>query len=304
MAACPGAQRQSLHSAMEKAAPTSVFSAAAISAATAPPTRGRDPTPAGGDESRASVATRTRSRSRECGGDGADEGMAAGGGAWGAAAADDGAEGAMDAEGADVPEFRALSAQEQARAAGRTAGGRADYRRVRVPAHRYTPLRQQWEALMAPVVEHLKLLIRFNPRARAVELKTGPATKDTGALQKGADYVTAFALGFELQDAVALLRLDDLYVDSFEVKDVKLLRGDHISRAIGRVAGQNGKMKLAIENATRTRLVIANERIHVLGSVANIKVARDAVCDLIMGAPIGKVYNKMRSVAKRVNERF
>ena len=63
-------------------------------------------------------------------------------------------------------------------------------------------------------------------------------------------------------------------------------------------------MKLAIENATRTRLVIANERIHVLGSVANIKVARDAVCDLIMGAPIGKVYNKMRSVAKRVNERF
>ena len=194
------------------------------------------------------------------------------------------------------PEFAALSSTD-------LADGRIEYRKVRIPAHRYTPLRSTWEILILPLTKNLKLQVRFNPRTRCVEMKTCAATTDAGAIQKGADYLAAFAMGFQPQDAIALLRLEDLFIDSFEVKDVKLLAGDHLSRAVGRVAGADGKTRFAIENATRTRIIVANTHIHILGSTANIKVARDAICDLIMGAPPGKVYNRMRTVAKRLSMR-
>jgi hypothetical protein len=82
--------------------------------------------------------------------------------------------------------------------------------------------------------------------------QTCEATESPAALQKGADFIRAFTLGFEVQvtaldfmllpgsgsarrhaavassppyfcavsqDAVALLRLDDLYLDSFQIRD-------------------------------------------------------------------------------------
>ena len=203
----------------------------------------------------------------------------------------------MEVEKADqAPRFPALSAQQLAE--------KDQYRRVRIPPHRYTPLKRNWEAIMRPIVEHMKIQIRFNPKNRKVELRTSSHTPNIKSLQKCADFVQAFAMGFEVQDAIALLRLDDLFIDSFEIKDVKTLRGDHLSRAIGRIAGQNGKTKNAIENATRTRIVLAEDKIHILGSFQNIKLARDAICKLILGSPPGKVYNQMKTVASRLKERF
>ncbi|KOS21015.1 Pre-rRNA-processing protein PNO1 [Escovopsis weberi] len=181
---------------------------------------------------------------------------------------------------------------------------RAEGRKIPIPPHRMTPLKQAWPSIYPPIVEHLKLQCRMNIKRKTVELRTSRHTTDTGALQKGEDFVKAFTLGFDVDDAIALLRLDDLYIETFEIKDVKTVHGDSQSRAIGRIAGHQGKTKFAIENASRTRIVLADSKIHILGGFKNIHMARESVVSLILGKPPGKVYGNLRTVAARMKERF
>lgn len=196
----------------------------------------------------------------------------------------------------DKPEFAALTPKQQ--------GMTKQFRRVPVPPHRLSPLKSAWMSLIQPLVEHMKLQVRMNMRRRSVEIRNSLETPDVGMLQKAADYIKAFILGFDQADAVALLRLDDIFIESFMVKDVKRLEGDHLSRCIGRIAGKDGKTKYAIENATRTRISLCEDKVHILGSFANIRLARDSICNLILGSTPGKVYTKLRTVSKRLQERL
>ncbi|KAM9726545.1 RNA-binding protein PNO1 [Menidia menidia] len=205
----------------------------------------------------------------------------------------------MDTEGPVAhkrPQFPPIS--------GDKLQGPDEMRKIAVPAHRYTPLKENWLKIFTPIVENLHLQVRFNLKTRNVEIKTCKETQDIGSLTKAADFVKAFVLGFQVEDALALIRLDELFLESFDVTDVKPLKGDHLSRAIGRIAGKGEKTKFTIENVTKTRIVLADTKVHILGSFQNIKTARTAICNLILGSPPSKVYGNIRVVASRTAERF
>ena len=59
----------------------------------------------------------------------------------------------MNEGGVEQPTFPKLSAMAE-------RGGKVEYRRVRCPKHRYTPLRNDWEQILMPLVQYLKLQVR------------------------------------------------------------------------------------------------------------------------------------------------
>jgi RNA-binding protein PNO1 len=51
----------------------------------------------------------------------------------------------------------------------------------------------------------------MNIKNKAIELRTSRFTSDPGALQKGEDFARALTYGFDVDDAICLIRLDGLY---------------------------------------------------------------------------------------------
>ncbi|KAL2267425.1 hypothetical protein VTJ83DRAFT_4702 [Remersonia thermophila] len=179
---------------------------------------------------------------------------------------------------------------------------RSETRKIPIPPNRMSALKANWTKMYARLPT---LPVRMNVKERRVELRSSKHTASNEALQMGADFVSAFAMGFDIDDAIALLRLDSLYIQSFDIKDVRQTLGpDALSRAIGRIAGKDGKTKFAIENATKTRIVLAGSRVHILGAFENIGMARESIVSLVLGSQPGKVYNNLRIIASRLKERF
>lgn len=170
-----------------------------------------------------------------------------------------------------------------------------EVRRVAVPPHRMNALRADWEQVTTALTTQLELQVRMNLTRRCVEVRGS----DTTALQRAEEFLRALMAGFAVGDAVALLRVEGLYLDSFEVRDVRTLRGDHFSRAVGRMAGTGGRIKHAVENATQTRIVVADTRVHLLGTVAGLKLAREALSALILGRPPARVQAQLRQLGAR-----
>ena len=71
-------------------------------------------------------------------------------------------------------------------------------RKIAIPRHRLTPLKENWMKIFTPVVEHLKLQIRFNLKSKNVEIRSWKETDDISNVQKGKYiflYTNIFRLG-------------------------------------------------------------------------------------------------------------
>ena len=89
----------------------------------------------------------------------------------------------------------------------------------------------------------------MNVKDKRVELRSSKFTESTDALQMGADFISAFAMGFDIDDAIALLRLDSLNIQSFDIKDVRQTLGACRTSGLSRIRPANtgqGRMRLGV----------------------------------------------------------
>ena len=146
----------------------------------------------------------------------------------------------IDVDGEDVAPPTEAPVFEPAPASAGQSSLKSETRRVAIPPHRMTPLKKEWINIFGPLTEMLGLQVRMNVQRKCVEirvrlhiirllgartdvLQTSKHTKELGALQKGADFVKAFALGFDVNVSRCLFSRDTFMISVLTSKFRTLL---------------------------------------------------------------------------------
>lgn len=177
-------------------------------------------------------------------------------------------------------------------------------RSVVIPAHRLRLIKQEWLNIYTPIIEYGKLQIRFNSKMRTIDLRTCSSTPDAALIDRAACFIKAIVDGFRVSDAMAIMKFRDVFTETFELHEIRKMKNTHLSRAIGRIVGRGGKIKTAIENFSRCKLVIHDQRVFLLGCHENIKIAKDGIGRLVQGSEPESIFNRLRIISNKLKDRY
>ncbi len=132
--------------------------------------------------------------------------------------------------------------------------------------------------------------MKVDRRGGTVEINpTERATLDQ--VLKIRDVVNAILLGFRYEDAL-LLEREDYALHVIDLKEYTD-KENHLTRIKGRLIGEDGRARRAMEHLSETRIVVGDRYVAVLGPIDNVFAARDAIEMLIHGKKHGTVYKKL-----------
>ncbi|KAI4291728.1 RNA-binding protein PNO1 [Pancytospora philotis] len=177
-------------------------------------------------------------------------------------------------------------------------------RSIEIPVYKLKAIKQDWLKIYTAIVELGHLQIRFNRRTRMVDLRTCPSTSDCSFLERSIAFIQAIIYGFRLDDAMALMKYRDIFMEAFEIGEIRKLKTSHMSRAIGRIIGREGRTKESIENFSKCKFVLHDQRIVVLGCADNIRMAKDGIGRLVQGAEPSSIFNRLRMVSAKLKDKY
>lgn len=71
-------------------------------------------------------------------------------------------------------------------------------------------------------------------------------------------------------------------------------------RIKGRIIGKGGRIRKTIEIITNTNIVVYGKTVCIVGSLEEVAIARNAISDILKGAPIGPVLNVIERKMKEL----
>ena len=120
-------------------------------------------------------------------------------------------------------------------------------------------------------------------------------------LMKVRDVIRAISIGFTPEQALRL-RDDDAYLEVVDLKEVSKSWRD-MQRIKGRIIGEDGKTRRIIEEMTGATLVVGDREVGIIGDYEQVRMAREAVEQLIAGRPHRAVYEFLRVQQKLLKRR-
>lgn len=175
-------------------------------------------------------------------------------------------------------------------------------RTVDIPASRMAFFKSNWLKIYTPIVEIARVQLKMNFMKKQVDIRTCEYTEDPSFVSRSEQFVKAVALGFSIEDSMAILKFPDVFIDHFNIHEVKILKNLHIERAIGRMIGREGKTKSTIENLASCKTIIKDSDVFLLGPSENTRIARDCYCRLVMGSQPGTIYNRLRNIRTKIKD--
>ncbi len=117
---------------------------------------------------------------------------------------------------------------------------------------------------------------------------------------KARDIVRAIARGFSPKNALTLID-EDMMLLVISLREVVGTSPNQLKRVSGRIIGENGRTRRAIEQITGTKVTIYGRTVSIIGMNPGLDYARRAIDMLISGAPHSAVYSRLERMRREMN---
>ena len=125
--------------------------------------------------------------------------------------------------------------------------------------------------------------------------------EDADGFIQAVETVKAIARGFSPERAAILLEDPDLYLEIIELSEYAG-SDSKIERIRGRIIGRDGRSRAQIQDMTATEISVYGKTVGIIGTVEQVKIAREAVEMLIKGVSHESIFSFLEKKRRELKQ--